>query len=497
MNLQSQDQFGFNLILWDFVLSAWLAFMLMFGGVSNPSTLVQVVQSVSSAGIIVMSAWLLRHGFPTKLAALGAGLAILGFVLVLLQTIPLPYAIWSTLPGRQLFIDSFTAIGVAQNSMPLSLAPDATRGMAVAMLPALASYLSILTLRSESYGRLALVIVICALIGLFIGLIQRSLGEVSGLYFYGYKGFKTATGTFGNRNFFATQLFTTIPFIAALAAVFMQRQTLRPWLVATFALFYMALLVAGLAVVGSRAGIALAIASVFMSILYVFRPPVTGAVSNTRWSLYGVIFAAVIIVQVGMVSIMRFAATDPLDDFRSSISAVTMEATKTYFPYGSGFGTFVPIYQIFEQPEVIIDSYVNHAHNDWLELALEGGLPAIFLMAGFVLLFGVATSMVSRLPLSNGHNFYLRAGVVVIILMSLHAIVDFGLRTPALMVLFAACCGLIVTANARRRPANATHTKQKDDTPIRPPESPQFVKTRPYFGSNKSPERRDSRGNPS
>ena len=54
---------------------------------------------------------------------------------------------------------------------------------------------------------------------------------------------------------------------------------------------------------------------------------------------------------------------------------------------GSGFGTFQAVYAMHETPATMLSEYVNHAHNDWLELWLEGGIPAAMLMAAFVILF--------------------------------------------------------------------------------------------------------------
>ena len=52
---------------------------------------------------------------------------------------------------------------------------------------------------------------------------------------------------------------------------------------------------------------------------------------------------------------------------------------------GSGFGTFVPILQAYERPADILVFFINHAHNDWLELTLEGGILAVLLLAAWLL----------------------------------------------------------------------------------------------------------------
>ena len=53
-------------------------------------------------------------------------------------------------------------------------------------------------------------------------------------------------------------------------------------------------------------------------------------------------------------------------------------------PIGSGLGTFVPVYAMFEKPEDASPTYVNHAHNDILEVWLETGVLGLVLMGLFV-----------------------------------------------------------------------------------------------------------------
>ena len=51
-------------------------------------------------------------------------------------------------------------------------------------------------------------------------------------------------------------------------------------------------------------------------------------------------------------------------------------------PFGSGFGTFVPVYEKFA-PRTLLGGYANHAHDDGLELWLAGVL-AVMLAIGFL-----------------------------------------------------------------------------------------------------------------
>ncbi len=437
---------------WALVVAAWLCIMILIGGVSTPANWAILLHSIASGGLLVAAIWRLRHGFPSKISAFGAVVLTSALALVLLQLLPLPFSVWSTLPGRQLVADTFSIVGVAPASQPLSLSASSTKASAIALLPALAGYFAMLTVGPRGYTKVAIAILACAVLGLVIGLAQKSMGDGSGLYFYGNLGPRVASGTFGNRNFFAAQLFTSIPFVAALATMMSHSRRARSAVVLVFAFIYMALLVAGLAVTGSRGGIILAIVSVLLSVLFVYRHPVSAArgVSN-RWSFYAVMACFVLIVQVGMVGITRLVQTDVIQDYRNEIYAVTWKAAQAYFPAGSGFGSFVPVYQQFETPSVIIANYVNHAHNDWLEILLEGGAPALVLLVAFILLFLTSAFFVGRLASTVAHHAFHRAALVVLFLMLAHAMVDFALRTPALMSIFAVCCGIVVASRSRNQ----------------------------------------------
>jgi O-antigen ligase len=437
---------------WGLIVSAWLGSMILLGGISVASNWALLTHLVLSYIVLVFGLWRLRFGFKSKSAIVGTVIVTSSLFLTLLHLVPLPYSLWASLPGHQLNVDMFKIIGVTPDWLPLSLSPLATKATALALIPALAGYFASLTLRPSGYWKISLVIVACAVVSLVIGLAQKSMGPSSGLYFYGAPSTNIASGTFANRNFFAAQLFTSIPFLAALATTLSHSRRLHPSLVLVFAFIYMALLVVGLAITGSRGGIILAFVSVLLSVLYVYRHPVSsGSGTNSRLKIYAVLACFVLIVQVGMLGITRLAQTDPVQDYRSDIYAVTLTAIRNYFPVGSGFGSFAQVYQQFETPAIIVASYINHAHNDWLEIALEGGIPAFILLSIFAALYIALTVSISRMAFSVPQHVYFRASVVTVFLMLMHSMVDFSLRTPALLSLFSVCCGILVNSQARGR----------------------------------------------
>jgi hypothetical protein len=82
-----------------------------------------------------------------------------------------------------------------------------------------------------------------------------------------------------------------------------------------------------------------------------------------------------------------------------------------------------------------------------LELWLNGGVPAIILIIGFLTWFAVSTFRVW----SNGQTqasvlelALAQAASIVVVLLLLHSVVDYPLRMPALSVLFAFSCAYLI-----------------------------------------------------
>ena len=59
---------------------------------------------------------------------------------------------------------------------------------------------------------------------------------------------------------------------------------------------------------------------------------------------------------------------------------------KDFLPTGIGFGAFDPAFRVFEPDSSLSPLYLNHAHNDLVELALTGGIAALLMFALFLLM---------------------------------------------------------------------------------------------------------------
>jgi O-antigen ligase len=129
--------------------------------------------------------------------------------------------------------------------------------------------------------------------------------------------------------------------------------------------------------------------------------------------------------------------------------ATTLAATKEFLPLGSGLGSFRRVYPLFENPDTIVPTIVNHAHNDYAELALETGLPGIGLIVLFLIWWAAAAR---RAWTSSDASDFARAASIASAAILVHSLVDYPLRTAAISTIFAMCLALLVQ---RRAPARA------------------------------------------
>ena len=228
----------------------------------------------------------------------------------------------------------------------------------------------------------SLVVLGVGILNVIVGLNQIAQGPSSPLRFYAYTNPTEAVGFFANRNHLAALLYCVTVIAAAWAVeavrVFEAARARREGraivpLAAAFAV--LVALVAAQAMARSRGGLGLtmvALAGAFA--LSFFDRRDTSGFTPGRLLVGTTAFAVMFASQFALYRIMERFSTDQLEDSRIVFARNTIEAAKAYMPLGSGMGTFVPVYGMFEKPEdALLDAYVNRAHNDVLELWLEFG----------------------------------------------------------------------------------------------------------------------------
>ena len=287
-------------------------------------------------------------------------------------------------------------------------------------------------------------------------------GSGSQLRFFEYTNSSEAVGFFANRNHFAVLLYVTIllasPWLVRATRGAVQKGALRTSSILIFvsACAMIIAITAGLAMARSRAGVTLAIlallgvAAISVSVrergdtkLKGFRSPQLVVFALL---LFSVLFSA----QLGLHRILARFDGDLLENLRFALMSVSLEAAMTSLPFGTGLGSFVPTYAVFERAEDLFTGFANRAHNDFMELFLELGLAGILVVTLFLTWYGIRCFEVWFKPQEVGTaNLILqRASTVCVALILLHSMVDYPLRTTAIAVVFAYCCGVLLPSRS-------------------------------------------------
>ncbi len=372
-----------------------------------------------------------------------------------LQLIPLPPTIWTRLPARAGAVEVLRAAGLPPRAMPVSLTPEATLHGALALIPPAAVFLITLNLHAAARLILARTIVVMALASLFLGLLQIAGGPDSPLRFYSETNLDSAVGFFANRDHFADFLACAIPLALATFAAPAGPPGPGRWMRVAAPLVLTSILVMGVAVTASRAGVILVVVAL------------TGGFALAAPRARGVGLGVALVATVGTVilvatalgrvpALARFAEGGA--DLRFAAAPTVFAAVRAYWPVGSGVGSFIPIYQTV-QPIALVDSNIfNHAHDDFLEAALESGLAAVLILVGFLAWFVTRCWAAWRKSPDPGDSALPRAASLIVLMILIHSTVDYPLRTVAMTSLFAFACALLVPAP----PSSVPRPKKSD-----------------------------------
>ncbi|MER9061647.1 O-antigen ligase family protein [Mesorhizobium sp. M0698] len=336
-------------------------------------------------------------------------LLIFAVALIVLQIVPLPAAIFNGLRPELLLGDPW--VGESRFRF-ISVGVGRTVECLLYLLAAAAFFLAVLRLRAEQVSALLPFFFMGVICNGLAGAIQYSLSD--DIAIEGLLPFTINAGLFANRNHFAALLFVSIPFVVY-HGLFRGRLLSGSLGLVTLLLLLLA--------AGSRAGVLIGLAITVLSVIFLS--------ARSRASGFSVllIFVGLSIYTIGAWTKIDVEAIDPAFG-RGEFARTTIEGIKNNWATGVGFGNFQNAYQIYEKEGMIFKQYVNHAHNEYLEIAFEGGFPAILLMVGYFVLLFAALARVRRDPLQ-------KAAFLSVSFLLIHSLVDYPLRTGALAMTFA------------------------------------------------------------
>ena len=436
------------------VAPAYLLACLILGGSAQgiwQNTLLQL----AGLGIIAWAAATGDDPLPKSAQALML-ILIAAFVIVVLQLIPLPTSLWAH-GLRMRIAEGYSLLGRPVPSLPLSLTPYASLSTLLAIIPPLAMFCAILRLGAFRASWLAAALLAGAVAGITLGALQVvAPGAASPWYLYHETNRGVAVGFFANANHMADLLVCGLPFIAALAAGGRSRNIQRYSALLIILAGAALLLVVGIALNGSLAGYTLAVPAIAASILIV--APAQRSVRVPVAIIAGLALVAAVAAMastsIGSSRIGQEASGSV--ESRQEILKTTGRAIRDTMPFGSGLGSFVKVYPLYESADHVTPEYVVHAHNDYAELTLELGLAGVLLIGVFLAWWTAAARAGWR---TGGGGPYARAASIASAVILVHSVVDFPLRTAAISATFAMCLALLIN----RRPA-----QRQDPADLRP-----------------------------
>ncbi|WP_322966083.1 O-antigen ligase family protein [Sphingomonas fuzhouensis] len=425
------------------VLIALFVILTLFGGASRADEPVQMIVRMSAIAALAYAIFSRPAKLDRATGPVMAGLAAAAF-LVAVQLIPLPFSIWSSLPGRALYAQQGSLIGAGEIWRPLTLSPDQTWNALLSLIVPI----SVVALLAKMHyrQRAAFVPVVLAIVGFSMLVALARLMSGSGWIALRQPTDGGGGGIFANRNHQALLFVIGLPALAVWVTDHKLSRT-TPWLRWGTAAAGALLLIILIPATGSRTGLLLGTAALVMALIFLSETAKRLLQKVKRRRTRKLLIAGMLFGFIGLIGLIstlnraegvrRLMSMDIAGDTRTRLFPRVVEMTSTFFPVGTGFGTFNPAFRRFEGLSDLKLTYFNQAHDDFVQIVLEGGLPGALILV--IALGWLAFQMVAawRSPPNRTATRLARLASILMILMLGASIVDYPLRTPLMAALFA------------------------------------------------------------
>jgi O-antigen ligase len=414
----------------DFLAVAiYLAVLGMVGGGLIAWSLSYMLLAPATIVFAVWMAW--RDGFRSlSVVPLAGRLALAGVaILPLLQLVPLPPSVWQGLPGQELRRATLMLTGVADRWQAMSLEPVGTALCAVLALGFVALVGALLRLSDEDYRRVLVLAFALVLLGILAGLLQVvSDGQFPQLQADNMGA--TMLGFYANKNHMGLVIASSIllfGFVVSRDALTRDRRRAA-------VIGYIVVALVCIVTTNSRAGLALGLLASAITVMDLAR----GVALRYRIA----VLAAIAVLAVAVMSSSAFEVVssrveDASSDLRWRIASWSWPLAERYWALGSGIGSFRTLFTTAEQLAWVKPTIVNAAHDDYLQLLIEAGVPGVVLLT--LLILSLLPSMARYRSLSprDPQRGVVVFGAGVLLLFTIHSAVDYPLRRPAAWAFFA------------------------------------------------------------
>lgn len=362
-------------------------------------------------------------------------LILLTLMLPLVQIIPLPEALWMGMPGHDLAASSYQAAG-STGWTTWSLVPLRTALAWTAMVTPLAVVIAGWSLPRRHLMTLGWLAAAFGVVTALMGLVQLSPAGGNFVLYPAWDPGVVLVGTFANRNSTALLLGFCLALACLLPAAKPHPATI--WVRTGLAL----LLLAAIVLTKSRTGLVLAAIPLGLAALKLWAWPIRRRAAERGLTPTTHPFVlAVGILALGTTALGGLVTAAPgrigetlerfetKDDPRRAIWEDADFAARRYWPAGAGVGTFDEVFQIDESLENVTLRTAGRAHNDYIELAIEAGLPGLAL-AGFWIAACTVMAWKSRRSQLAWAGW---AGGAFLLAIALQSVTDYPLRNQTIL----------------------------------------------------------------
>ncbi len=441
-----------------FILLAILALVAtLFAG--GPSPLGDMLSRLVALALLAVLVWQRREqlaAFPKT----GWALILCILAIPVLQLLP-GGALLAGGEARAAVAADMLAAGVVRSVWaPLTLNAAATENVLLSLLAPIAACLAVWTLTRRHLEWLIWLLLGLALFQVMLGALQAGSSADSAAFalqsLYPHFNQQRAIGSFANVNHTGGFILMLLPLAWAMLLGAWQRKRFdaraRPGDALTLPLLsvLIVLLLVGLLLSRSRAVMGLGMITLAVGLLVIApRAPSRGA---SRFMTVVTVVGVLLALELGLYAALSRFETDPMSDLRWTMVEIGRHVIAAWWPWGSGLGTFVDAFAAHLPLEEVGGTYINHAHNDYVELLLEAGLPGALVAAFFI--GGVLWALWRVLTMhieSHSTRLLALAAAVGMITILLHSLVDYPLRTGGVSVAFGMLAGVLLRGAWQQR----------------------------------------------
>jgi O-antigen ligase len=430
------------------LITLTLVATLLAGG---PSPVGEMLSRLIAVALLATLAWRARDRLAT-FPRIGWVLIAAILAVPLIQLIP-GGALLAGGEARAAVDADLLAAGIQRATWaPLSLHPAATESVLWSLLPPVAVCLAVWTLNRSQVEGLVWVLLALALFQVLLGAAQSAAPAGSPAYLlqglYPAHNAGRAVGSFANVNHSGGFILMLLPLAWAMLLGAWQRKRFdahaRPGdaMAVPVLAVLIVLLMIGLILTRSRAVMGLSMIALAVGLLVI--APRASSRGASRFMVVVSALGLLAAVELGLYAALTRFDQGPMADLRWTMVEVGRNAIAAWWPWGSGMGTFVDAFAAFLPLEEVRSNYINHAHNDYIELLLEAGLPGALVALAFIgtLAWALLRLLRRRHETTTTHLLALAAAVGMITVL-LHSLVDYPLRTGGVSVAFGVLAGVL------------------------------------------------------